>query len=43
VPVKQLCEEFNIKYETLMQRVYKAISRGQTKNSVFKKAFLKQQ
>lgn len=41
LPITQLCEEFNIKYSTLMQRVYKAISRGQTKNSVYKKAFFR--
>lgn len=39
VPIAQLCEDFNIKYATLMQRVYRAVSRGHTKNSVFKKAF----
>lgn len=43
IPIKQLCEDFNIKYSTLMQRVYKAVSRGQTKNSVFKNAFSQRQ
>lgn len=40
-PIKEWCETFDINYTTVMTAVYKALARGQTRNSVYKKYFNK--